>query len=311
MPLFSKTSGDFINLVKNGKTDKLKAVLEGRAWSAKDRKALDINARDKLGYNALHYACVLGRTDIVKMLCDAGADANAPTLKDDITPLLFCAWKNMPQSCMILLDAGATPNAAQMAGTYPLHWAARHGSYEVAKLLLDRGADVNAVNHQGLSALVFAIEGRAIRVMELLVDRGARIDLKHADGTTPVDIAHRYKLEDMLRSFAAAKTAHAPQAQGVRETSEWTRMGHSKIAHVETFPQLSRRITAVFNFESRERVQITQNLRTAAETMSPPVSFDNIAESEIVQALDEFKKRGGLTDTRRVLFRPHRNGTFK
>ena len=44
----------------------------------------------------------------------------------------------------LLLDAGASVNAADLDGWTPLHFASENGQEETVNLLLDRGADIDA-----------------------------------------------------------------------------------------------------------------------------------------------------------------------
>ena len=64
-----------------------------------------------VGDFALRFAVFAGRTDIVKALLDGGADVNKPN-KNGSTPLSSSTNHSSGEITMILLDAGANPNAA-------------------------------------------------------------------------------------------------------------------------------------------------------------------------------------------------------
>lgn len=78
------------------------------------------NAKAKNGWTQLHWASHGGHKDIVALLLEHKADANAK------------------------LNSNNYP---------PLHWAAESGHAEIAKLLLARGADVNAKTNEDCTPL--------------------------------------------------------------------------------------------------------------------------------------------------------------
>lgn len=97
---------------------------------------------------ALFRAAAMGKTDIVRLLVEHGADVNAATVEDSSyvgTPLLAATeMLNDADTVALLLELGADPNLAA-GGEAPLHMAMgtyartpdKHG---VIELLLDAGA---------------------------------------------------------------------------------------------------------------------------------------------------------------------------
>lgn len=75
------------------------------------------------------------------------ADSSAVNLRDEkgFTPLHYAAGNGAPELMQILLQAGADANAQNntMAQT-PLHWAARTGSSEAVLMLIAAGVDLAA-----------------------------------------------------------------------------------------------------------------------------------------------------------------------
>jgi hypothetical protein len=77
-------------------------------------------------------------------------------------------------------------------------------------------------------------------------------------------------------------------------------MNDTTVAKTGSFPQLNRRLTEIFNFETRERLVISENLKTGAETMTAPESFAALAKELVEKAANELQKLGGRlpqTDT--------------
>src|SRR5262249_42607578 len=69
--------------------------------------------------SALMYAACEGRTDVARLLLDAGADVNQAD-KNDITPLLMAISNNRIDTARFLIDRGANIHAVDWYGRTPL-----------------------------------------------------------------------------------------------------------------------------------------------------------------------------------------------
>src|SRR4029450_4410737 len=87
-------------------------------------------------------------------LLKAGADPNAAEPRGGMTPLMHTAASGSLESMRMLLDQGASVNAANGAGLTALMMSVTDAGK--VGLLLERGADVNAVTKRGRSALLLA-----------------------------------------------------------------------------------------------------------------------------------------------------------
>lgn len=160
--------------------------------------------------------------DVVKLLLDRGADANARLKRAPLkrhhdagttlgfgqgaTPLMRAARTNDVAVMRLLLDKGADPFLTLPDRTNALMIAAGlgagglrgegirivvptpEGAVEACKLLIDRGMDVDAFNNAGNTALHGAV-ARGDAVVKLLAERGATLMLKNKAGFTPLDLA--------------------------------------------------------------------------------------------------------------------------
>jgi len=125
--------------------DRLVAAAEsGDAATVKtelDRGA-DIDGRGvQSSATALMLACQNGRSQIVRMLLDRGA--NASLSQDGSTPLMSAALWGYSDIVGMLLDKGTSIDAKGANGKTALYYASLAGNDDTAALLVERGADTN------------------------------------------------------------------------------------------------------------------------------------------------------------------------
>jgi ankyrin repeat protein len=92
---------------------------------------------------ALHEAAVDGKTQIVKLLLDHGADVNARGGPYG-SALHAASSKGHEQIVKLLLDKGANINARDGHYGSALQGASFEGHEQLVKLLLDKGTNINA-----------------------------------------------------------------------------------------------------------------------------------------------------------------------
>ena len=112
-----------------------------------------VDCIDRMGQTALGWCCYRGKTDMVKLLVDNGADVNHQD-DDGRTPLHWAARKGHLAIVALLLEEGADVNVRSLAkGETPLHKAAAQGHVPVVRRLLQAGADKAVKNCDGLTPL--------------------------------------------------------------------------------------------------------------------------------------------------------------
>eukprot|EP00730_Choanoeca_flexa_P004051 TRINITY_DN11584_c0_g3_i5.p1 TRINITY_DN11584_c0_g3~~TRINITY_DN11584_c0_g3_i5.p1 ORF type:complete len:109 (+),score=13.66 TRINITY_DN11584_c0_g3_i5:201-527(+) len=77
---------------------------------------------------------------------------------------------------VMLLEMGATLNAANQYGMTPLHTSCRYGNTTIAAMLLDRGADIAARDKGGHTPLhVACLHAVSFETAAMLLARGADV----------------------------------------------------------------------------------------------------------------------------------------
>ena len=202
-------------------------------------RGAEINTGDFYGQTPLWAAVVLRNLDkagpapdngidrdralaLVRLLLERGADPNVRTREQppehrwltrlgDLswvdftgqTPFLRAALAGDVTSMRLLVEYGADPNLATVAGTTALmaaagvNWVVNQTYDEGDEALLAAvqyahalGNDVNAVNSMGLTAAHGAANRGSDDILRWLAAQGARLDLPDQQGRKPLDWAH-------------------------------------------------------------------------------------------------------------------------
>lgn len=170
---------DIFQAVQSGDCGQVKSLLAAQPEL--------LNHRNEMGINPLEMAAWLGKTEVVRILLAAGADAVRANPRGD-TPLHGAALSGNCDILTLFLEKGAAINARGGGGDTPLHNAVAEGRAAAAELLLARGADANAVNDEGKTPLHYAasLEDALVR---LLLGKDATADRPDQYGHTPLHLA--------------------------------------------------------------------------------------------------------------------------
>ncbi len=122
------------------------------------------------GFTPLAIAITEGKFYAVKALVDAGAQVNATSGDDHLTPLMLIAAQKQVDQRAASVHQGLS-------------------SVELARLLIAKGAKVNAVSAKGVTALMVAATHDNPPLMGVLIQSGADLDAKTPQGKTALDIA--------------------------------------------------------------------------------------------------------------------------
>jgi ankyrin repeat protein len=151
---------------------------------------------------AIMTAAHSGNPEVVRILLEHHADANARENAYGETALMWAAAENHPAAAKLLIEHGADVNARSNTLKYPkdrfglegvvtvlprgnwtpLMYAARQGSSGAVRVLAEMGAELNLTDPDGTTALVLAIINSHFDTAALLLKKGADPNLADSTG---------------------------------------------------------------------------------------------------------------------------------
>lgn len=246
------------------------------------------------------------------------------------SPLQAAASKNSTVMLEMLLKAGAQ----KLKEEHPLHSFAAHGNIAAATLLLEYNiVKIGDKNDTYQSALHVASEKNQPEMARFLLAQGIDKNIPDKERRTALSYAQQFAMREMIELLQGplpkretlpvrkvespaplvehkpAPAAVVPVAQPIiiasppgspNDVEVWALTGTHSVAHITVMPVLNKKLTELFNFESRERVTFSENLATKAELMGPHQSFDAISDDALLKAFSEYKRLGGKADEDKV-----------
>eukprot|EP01039_Chlorochromonas_danica_P002216 gene2216-2420_t len=153
-----------------------------------------IDELDESGMTPLHWACVAGQLECVRLLLDHGADIDA--LNGGLnSPLLLAAAMGKHSVVLFLLNYGADIEVRNLKDFDCLLMAIVFGNYttglyEAVQVLKLRGLDINKQDLSGATPLHQCTARNLPASIQILVDVGADVNAKHGrSGLTPLQLA--------------------------------------------------------------------------------------------------------------------------
>lgn len=149
---------DIVRAVRKNNINQVKELIQ---------QGYDINKPDVNGDTALILAAYEGKTDVLKLLLEAGADVT-------------------------VLDPGMKATA--------LHAAAYAGRTESAKLLIEYKIDIDKQGpYNGYTALHDAIWQNNIETAKVIINAGANLNIQSNNGLTPLEMAKNLNRKEILK----------------------------------------------------------------------------------------------------------------
>jgi ankyrin repeat protein len=160
-----------------------------------DRGARTESRPQPAGYQPYSFplkaACEVGNENIIQMLLDYGADISWRCAVTRENALHAAARSGHHSVTKLLLERSPDllKQAAHLASSTPLEFAAARGHEETVRVLLDKGAELDYIREDRSIALYGAVEGGYEGTVRLLLEAGANPNTKLKNGRTPLSTA--------------------------------------------------------------------------------------------------------------------------
>ena len=152
-----------------------RGVLEGIRAGAR------LNQTDTAGETPITVAARLGHARIVRILLDAGANADARKAPLFATALYWAVTRGWTDIALLLIERGANVSIMTTERDSPLLAATRHNHTDIALALIQAGARLNSVDRFGDTSLWNSIARGNRAVVRALLRAGADPNLAHED----------------------------------------------------------------------------------------------------------------------------------
>ncbi len=183
------------NLASDGTTPLIAAVMRDSVPTVDVllKNGAKIEEVGPEGYRPLSIAIADSRYDAAKALIEHGADINAASGEDGLTPLMVAAAQTGPAEGARFLPGSVRP-------------------IDIAKMLVKKGADVNAKAKNGMTPLMIAATHNSPPMIGLLMDAGADPDAKNALGQTASDVAKINGNEEAAQAITVLANSRSASA---------------------------------------------------------------------------------------------------
>jgi len=149
----------------------------------------DVNAVDKFGRCAIHYAAKRGYVKCLRRLITCGASLDVLS-KDGMSPLMEAVKKSQLEATKILVQAGANVNLRnEEKGETAIHYAACSSDFECVEVLVQAKANLNAQDLAGNTALILGVKRSDEKVLKSLISAKVSLDRVDSDGRTALHYA--------------------------------------------------------------------------------------------------------------------------
>jgi ankyrin repeat protein len=146
-----------------------------------------VNYRTEEGLTLLMMAASKGYTDIAQYLIDNGANVNSlNSIKQNALHFAVVHQKTEMVKLLVEHDTEIKPNNF---GITSLMMAIQLGTFEMVEMLDPSFEEVNIAADDGWTAVYFAVRKQDEKILDYLIDKGACINVRDVYKQTPVEFA--------------------------------------------------------------------------------------------------------------------------
>ncbi|MDQ7817810.1 MAG: ankyrin repeat domain-containing protein [Melioribacteraceae bacterium] len=169
----------------------LKILLENGA---------NANDRNSDSMTPLMLTAMTNNLEGCKILLAHGADVNTQREKKlgGEAPLFYAVQSGYFDIVKLLCENGANVKIKKTDGTSPIHSTVHNMTPEIIKYLKEKGADINAKDNDGNTALIRAAFYNKMEHVRMLIELGANINVKSKYGATALGDAKKNNNEEMI-----------------------------------------------------------------------------------------------------------------
>merc|ERR1712004_578899 len=167
------------------------------------------------GRTPLHFAAQQGHLDVVKFLTARIEDKN-PADDDGYTCLHGASEKGQLNIFKYYkeelnytdINPGQVSDEEKLNGRTPLHWAAQHGHFELAKYIIEGLDNKNPSDANGATPLHLAAQFGHLDVVKYLVGLvpEAEVNVKDSNNLTPLDHAKENGHDDVVNFLESVQS---------------------------------------------------------------------------------------------------------
>lgn len=277
--------GKLLQAIEHGNTEIVKKLVEG---------GYGVNIGSTYGMTPMLLAVFHGHRDIVDLFIKKGVNFvdfyRDDTMTRDVWQSLLhvAAAGGHVEVAKLLIDSDRFDrtliNKRDGKQNTALHMAAAGGHIDMVRLLLDAGFDPTLKGANEKLAIGYANQGGHKDIVELLQERMAP---KPAPDRAP---------EPVAEPAPARPVAALLRARPEDSNERWKLVSSHSVALVTEMKELGYRITEIFNFESRERLRIVNNLKTKADNVEATAFAQLPDRAQLEEAFNAFTRQGGRAD---------------
>jgi hypothetical protein len=244
--------------------------------------------------SAIHAAAQGDHVDVIRSLLKAKIPVNLQD-DDENSALMWASWYGNYNTVEFLLKEKANPQAVNMYGYTPLHYAAASGSLKSISLLCDAEADKEAVtNSLNLTPLHVAIQKNQVAAVQSLLNLKAHPVACTSLGLQPIHLAAWSANHRCLRLLIA---------EGVGSRDDSILGPPMKLAEIQGHvPEVVDTVLDAMEEREKKKANIVKDLEDTLDGISKDVDHLNnrctqltddskTLQNEVKELSDELKKQ--------------------